>query len=127
MPGNLARPAPRASLDFFEKTLSTISVKRAQRTPTMLFMQALVSRIAKTCPADQRSNAGSGRQLDCVCKNGTFATLSPDRLYWECTPCTAGTYQEAINASSCDVCAPGTESTVVEAYDAVVCTQCIRK
>jgi hypothetical protein len=78
----------------------------------------------QACPADQRSSTGSGRQLDCVCKNGTFATLSPDRLYWECTPCAAGTYQEAINASSCDACAPGTESTVVEAYDAAVCTQC---
>ena len=40
----------------------------------------------QACPADQRSNTGSGRQLDCVCKNGTFATLSSGKLYWECTP-----------------------------------------
>lgn len=76
------------------------------------------------CPFGKTSVGGSDAELDCVCREGSFATLAADGLRWECRPCAAGTFQTAINASSCDACPAGTASDVEGADDPAVCARC---
>lgn len=76
------------------------------------------------CPSGTLSAGASDAEIDCVCRAGSFATLSADGLRWQCHECGAGSYQEAANSSACDVCAAGSASSAVGADSASVCAQC---
>ena len=78
----------------------------------------------RQCPHDQTSQPGSSRKIDCVCREGQFAVLSADRVSWNCNVCLPGTYQEAINASSCDSCPAGKFSNATKASLVATCQLC---
>jgi len=79
------------------------------------------------CHANTSSAAGSRSQRACVCDPGLFGVLDPaggtDGVY-ACTPCAAGTYAEAANASVCDACAAGKFSASVGAASRQTCQAC---
>lgn len=76
------------------------------------------------CPPDQTSPSGSDAELDCVCREGRYATISADGSRWVCHLCAPGTFQNQINASSCTECPPGTASSVAGANHSTTCAPC---
>lgn len=80
------------------------------------------------CPASTSALTGSRSQLACVCDPGFFYTLQPatadTAAFFACTPCAAGSYAEAKNTSSCDLCAAGKFSTSVGATTEATCSLC---
>ena len=76
------------------------------------------------CPAETTSVSGSVSKSDCLCRRGSFATISTDGVSWECTACEAGAYSSTINASACQSCPPGTASAVLSANSSTVCEPC---